>query len=305
MRYVRNFLGTVSMPWHPDFSFDQATFRKSVRVLVSSGMRDLYLFATAGEGYAVTVGQFRQVTEAFADEHAAAGGIDPMIGVVGISLATSLKRVGVAHSLGLRDFQFSLPPWSALTGKETTAVFVAFCDGFPDSRCMHYSLARSGRIVSPRAYGALAVRREGLVATKYGASEPNQVVGMLREAPQLHHFFTQNGCFLGAALGECGFIASVASSNPVRARVFVDAGASGDMDRPPALYAELSALSAALATAIGPGRIDGTHGKVIHQLANPAFPLRLLPPFEGSTDAEFESYRQVMRQQSPQWLPSP
>lgn len=303
MRYSRRFLGTVCVPWHDDDTVDVPTFRASIRTLVTAGMRDLYIFGTAGEGHAVTDEQFRQVTNVFVDEYLASGGVDPMVGVIGTSLATSLDRVRFAHDLGVRDFQFSLPPWAALTERETATVFAAYCDGFADSRFMHYNLLRAGRLVAPQEYAALAARHDNLVATKYGAGEPGQVAGLLAEAPEVRHFFTENGYAVGAPLGECGFIASVASSNPVRAQRYADAGAEANANELALLHAELSGLNAALAATLGPGRIDGTYDKAIHRLVNPDFPLRLLPPFEGASVAEFEAYRSIVSDRYPQWLP--
>ena len=69
MRYSRRFLGTVCVPWHDDDTVDVPTFRASIRTLVTAGMRDLYIFGTAGEGHAVTDEQFRQVTNVFVDEY--------------------------------------------------------------------------------------------------------------------------------------------------------------------------------------------------------------------------------------------
>ena len=47
-----------------------------VRARLAGGIRHLYVFGTAGEGYAVTDSQFHAITSAFADEMRR-GGADP------------------------------------------------------------------------------------------------------------------------------------------------------------------------------------------------------------------------------------
>ena len=54
----------------------------------------------------------------------------------------------VAHALGFRAFQISLPSWQVPTDPEVVAYFESVCGAFPDSTFMHYNTARVGRLVS-------------------------------------------------------------------------------------------------------------------------------------------------------------
>ncbi len=265
-------------------------------------MSDLYLFGTAGEGHAVADDQFRAIVTAFLEVH---GLTRPMVGVIGTSLATSLERVRFAHGLGVRDFQFSLPPWSVLTETETAAVFAAFCDAFPRAgSCTTTCSARAGscsRASTPCWRSATRTSSRSGTAP----AEPAMVAGLLSEAPQLRPFFTENGYYLGARRW-----ASAVSSpprhpatRPGRASTTTPARA-GTTRALAALYTELSGLGDALKDAVGPGRIDGTYDKVIHKLVNPDFPLRMLPPYEGASDAEFRAYREAVETRFPEWLPA-
>jgi dihydrodipicolinate synthase/N-acetylneuraminate lyase len=301
-RYPRTVLGTVCLPWREDGRLDTAMFRRTVAHLVGAGMPDLYVFGTAGEGYAVTDAVFRQVAELFADAMREAGGSPPMVGVVSLSLATVLERIAFCRGLGITTFQFSLPNWAATSDSEMARVFAEICGAFPDCRFLHYNLMRSGRLVQPRHYAELAERHPNLVATKYGGGDPFLISGLMLHAPQLQHFFTEQGYYLGAPLGECALLTSISSSNPARAHEYLQAGAGGDAARFAELYRELCGVLHALLGATGTAYIDGAYDKAIHRLSLPDFPLALLPPYATTTPEQFARYRERMLSEFPQWV---
>ncbi|MBK8086311.1 MAG: dihydrodipicolinate synthase family protein [Devosia sp.] len=302
-RYPRTVLGTVCLPWRDDGSLDEPIFRRTIGNLVAAGLPDLYVFGTAGEGYAVTEATFRQVATVFAETMREAGGAAPMVGVVSLSLATVIERIAFCRTLGIDTFQFSLPNWAATSDTEMRRVFAEICDSFPDCRFLHYNLMRSGRLVRPRDYAELAERHPNLVATKYGGGDPFMISGLMTHAPQLRHFLTEQGYYIGAPLGDCALLGSISTSNPARARQYLEAGASGDAVRFAQLYRELCGVLHALLDAAGTGFIDGAYDKAIHKLSEPDFPLALLPPYESTTEAIFAQYRDRLVERYPEWLP--
>ncbi len=83
-RFPASMLATCVIPWREDFSFDEELFRAEVRLLRDRLTRRLYLFGTAGEGYAVSDRQFQQIVAAFRAEMS--GPQDhPMVGVLSLS----------------------------------------------------------------------------------------------------------------------------------------------------------------------------------------------------------------------------
>ena len=105
------------------YRLDEALFRHEVATLLSAGYSHLYVFGTAGEGYAVDDAQFEQVARVFVDEMRA-GGAEPMVGVISLSLETILERIAFARdNLGVRLFQISLPSWGALEDAEVRTFF--------------------------------------------------------------------------------------------------------------------------------------------------------------------------------------
>jgi dihydrodipicolinate synthase/N-acetylneuraminate lyase len=302
-RYQRTVLATCCLPWREDGRLDEPLFRRTVRGLVAAGLPDLYVFGTAGEGHAVGEDDFRRVVAAFAEEMRAAGG-RPMVGVINLSLRTVLDRIAFAAGLGIGVFQFSLPSWGTLNDRELDRFFAEICGAFPDLAFLHYNLMRGGRLVRPQHYAELAAAHPNLVATKYGAGDPETVAGLLQYAPELRHFFTEPGFYLGAPLGECSFLASIAASNPARAWEYFRAGVDGDAARLADLYRDLAGMMNAIRRAAGGlGLTDGAYDKIIAKVGAPDFPLRLLPPYQGATDEGYRDYLAELAERFPRWLP--
>ncbi len=302
-RYPRTVLGTVCLPWTEAGALDEPVFRRTIANLVAAGLPDLYIFGTAGEGYAVTDAMFRRVATVFAETMRGAGGASPMVGIVSLSLPTMIERIEFCLDAGIDTFQFSLPNWAAVSDAELTRVFAEICGRFPAAKFLHYNLMRSGRLVRPQEYAVLAERHPNLVATKYGGGDPFMISGLLRHAPQLRHFLTEQGYYLGAPLGECALLASISSSNPSRAHEYLESGATGDSATFADLYRELCGVLHALLDAAGTGFIDGAYDKAIHRLSELDFPLRLLPPYETVSEAVFARYRDTLAAEYPEWLP--
>jgi dihydrodipicolinate synthase/N-acetylneuraminate lyase len=121
-RFPSGILATCCIPWDSDWQFAESIFRRAVRKTLAHGTRHIYVFGTAGEGYAVTGGQFDHIVATFVDEMRK-GGAEPMVGVIGLSLGTVLERIRRSRDHGVRQFQFSLPSWGALSDVELYSFF--------------------------------------------------------------------------------------------------------------------------------------------------------------------------------------
>src|SRR4029078_7558698 len=49
--------------------------------------------------------------------------------------------------------------------------------------------------------------------------------------------------------------------------------------------------------------IDGAFEKMLAKFLDPKMPLRLLPPYQGATDAAFEAFLKRVGERLPAWLP--
>jgi dihydrodipicolinate synthase/N-acetylneuraminate lyase len=300
-RYPQTILGTCCVPWREDGTVDEELFRTSIETLAGLGLRDLYVFGTAGEGYAVDDRQFDDVVGIFVDTLDALA-LPPMVGVISLSLSTVIERIERCAALGVELFQLSLPSWGELNDRELSRFFAETCGRFPDLRFLHYNLPRSRRMLTPDEYGKLAAQYDNLVATKNTGAAPATIVALLEQAGQLRHFFTEPGYACASLYGEAGFLISIASVHPGLAREFFEAGVRKDVETLASFSRELADLTAELVAAVGSARIDGAYDKCFNRVHDRRFPLTLLPPYEGATVAEYEQFVAAAGARHPRWL---
>lgn len=304
-RYRQCIMGTCCVPWNEDFTFAEDLFRQQVRMLIRSGIHDLYVFGTAGEGYAVSESQFDRITRVFLDETAQPD-VQPIVGVLSLSLPAVIERIERAKAMGARRFQLSLPSWGALNDPELAAFFRETCGRFPDCEFMHYNLMRTKRLLTPAEYGELEDRHPNLVAAKNSSSDPGFIAGLLTSAPRMQHFIGELGFVHGARLGECGLLISLAAIQPALAARYVQAAWNRDDATLAPLVTELEAIRTQMKTVVARhAHMDGAYDKLICKLHDPRFPLRLLPPYSAIPDSEFDAFANFVRTQYPRWMPEP
>ncbi len=279
-------LGTAVVPWTERHEFDEDRFGRQVHTIARGLTRHLYVFGSAGEGYAVTERQFDQITRAFW-RSAQEAGVSPMVGIISLSLPTVIERIERSRALGFRAFQLSLPSWGALNDRELDAFFAETCGRFPDCAFHHYHLLRTKRLLTSVEYRRLAAAHPNFVAVKASSPDPAVVADLLTVAPRLRFFLTELAYAVARRTHEVGLLVSLASIHPDRARAFV----AGDDAHRSADVAEFIAMGATL-QALGAGRyhMDGAFDKMLFRMSDPTFPLRLLPPYASATEEDFAHF---------------
>jgi dihydrodipicolinate synthase/N-acetylneuraminate lyase len=291
-RFPRVLLATCPIPWNADGRWNAALFRRTVRHLVKTLTPHVYIFGTAGEGYAVTERQFRAITRVFVDEMNRCGGT-PMLGVITLSLATMLERIAFAHALGVREFQISLPSWGALDDTELDRFFAAVCARFPDTRLLHYNLARARRVLTGADYARLSGKHPNLVAVKMGGEDLEALTEVARAAPSLRCFFTEFAFISLRDTLDCGLLCALGVCDPVLARLLFDGSEPERRRLEPVFRGIHRSVKAALA---GGAHMDGAYDKMYVKLHFPEFPLRLLPPYSSGNDDQFAHFRAGCRE---------
>lgn len=296
---------SIVCPWDNRDRLDEPIFRRAIRHALSSDFRQIYVFGTAGEGYAVDSARFRRVADVLRDETAGTDA-EPMVGVIGLSTANVVERLGAAHELGFRAFQVSLPSWSVLDDHEVVAYLEAVCGAFPDSRFMHYNTARVGRLVTGVLYQELVARIPNLVATKTMTADLGTVAGVVRDAPELMHFLTEQSIAYGALFGEVALLGTFGALAPSQSWALLRAAQEGRHADAAAIGSWFERLNH---TVFDPlmvdRRVDGAYDKTIERLA-PAmadFPLRMLSPYRTVAESEFEAARERLREAFPELDP--
>lgn len=288
-RYPRALLGTCVLPWKADGTCDEPLFRATVRHAVGHLGPRHYIFGTAGEGYAVTEGQFAAIGRIFAEEMLAAGGV-PMVGVISLALGTVQERIAAALEWGVREFQISLPSWGALADEEMDAFFAATCGRFPEAKFLHYNLARARRVLTGADYTRLAGRHPNLVAIKMGGDNVPVLrdVATAAQAAGVRCFLTEFGFHALAEETGCGLLCALGACEPGLARRWFAASRAERVALEPVFRGLHAAAKAALA---GGTYLDGAYDKLYARLHFPDFPLALLPPYRGATLEQFEHFR--------------
>ncbi len=286
-RYPPVILATCPIPWTERDEFDDSLFSRVVVRLVKDFTPHVYLFGTAGEGYAVTDRQYKAILRTFRETLPAAA--EPMIGIISLSLGTIVERIALGREMDFRSFQLSLPSWGALTDLETDRFFAETCGRFPDCHFLHYNLARSKRLLDGNAYARLAHAHPNLVAVKMGGENTQAFSDILTKAPTLQCFFTEFGYAAMRDTHECGLLAALSASNHRKGIAYHDA-------RGPQLAVlaeEFRAVHRALKSAIDPTvtHIDGAYDKLLLKAEFSDFPLRLLPPYSYPDDSAFSRFQ--------------
>ncbi len=300
-RYPPCILATCCVPWNEDGSLAEEIFRREIRNLLANLTRHIYLFGTAGEGYAVTDKQFDHIARVFSEETNQPD-VQGMIGVISLSLPTMIGRIERAREMGIHTFQISLPSWGALTDGELKRFFKEICGRFPDCAFLHYNLLRTKRLVTPDEYAALANEHPNLVATKNSTDSMERIQALMTKAPQLQHFFTETGFAYGSLIAECGLLISIASIHFAEAKRYFEAGRRRDSASLFSAQRELTEMVGDLvALGRGEAHMDGTYDKVFCKIHDPEFPLRLLPPYAGFSDETFRTIVAMIQNKYPRW----
>lgn len=301
-RYPSCILATCCVPWDDQGRFAEAIFRRGVRSMLAAGTKHLYVFGTAGEGYAVTDPQFDQIVAAFAEEMRQ-GSAEPMVGVINLSLGTILDRIERCRRRGVRHFQISVPSWGALSDGELVEFFRQVCGRFRDCQFIHYNLPRTKRLVTGKEYGRLAEEHANLVATKNCGDSMAHIQSLLEHASQLQHFLSETGYVYGSLFSECGLLASFITSWPKMQALWV-AGQRRDFVTLAELQRECNIVMRTLLEAVPDNRIDGAYDKLFEKMHDEEFPLRLLPPYAGPSETEYRAFVRLLRERLPDWVPS-
>ena len=91
-RYPQAILVSCEIPWDKQENLMEDLFRREVLQTLENGFNHLYVFGTAGEGYAVDTSRFRQIVQIFYEE-TRGDNVHPMVGGIGLSTANIVERV--------------------------------------------------------------------------------------------------------------------------------------------------------------------------------------------------------------------
>jgi dihydrodipicolinate synthase/N-acetylneuraminate lyase len=301
-RYRQGVLAACCVPWDENSSLLKDVFRRHIRFVLDRGFRDVYIFGTAGEGYAVDMKRFEQVVAVFAEETNRPG-VQAQVGVIALSTAHAIERLRIAHASGFRSFQISLPPWGKVDDDEMMRYFEDVCGAFPDSLFLHYNVRRSQRMLTGSDYRRIADRVPNLAATKITSANVYDPIDLMRCVPDLQHFFLEQIYPIGALHGPCSLLSSMGVVLPAKTMQLFEFGRQKRFGELFALWREYMAVSYAILQPLeGTARMDGAYDKLCARIVDGEMPLRLLSPYIGFGEHEYQLCSQIARTRFHEWL---
>jgi dihydrodipicolinate synthase/N-acetylneuraminate lyase len=276
-------LATCVLPWDDHLRFLEAEFREHVRLLAAHVTPHIYVFGTAGEGYALTGTQFRDIASVFWDE-AQARDVTPMLGVISNSLGAIIERVEFGLQTGFRQFQLSFPSWGAVSDTELDTFFRETCGRFGDAQFLHYNIPRGRRVLTGAEYARIGARYPNLAAVKFSSSDAAVVRELVTGCGELQCFLTEPAYVLARQYAACGLLVSLSGARLGLPQEFADA-TGPELQRLGELAYQIDDLLERCFRETCPGaHMDGAYEKVLARAHGARLPLRLLPPFQGATE---------------------
>jgi dihydrodipicolinate synthase/N-acetylneuraminate lyase len=302
VRYHQAILVSCEIPWDNQEQLLEDLFRQQVRRTLARGFNNLYIFGTAGEGYAVDAPRFQRIVEIFHEETRGEN-IFPQVGVIGLSSATVRERIAFAYGLGFRFFQISLPSWGALNDSELLKFFVDVCGAFPEARFLHYNLLRAKRLLTAQDYRRIADAVPNLAATKNTGTTVASTAQLMKLTPEIQHFFGETMFPTASLHGTCSLLSSFAPMFPTRSKELFEYAKTGQIEK---LFRFQKEYLDAVEDIIAPLRrkplMDGAYDKVLVRLGGIEMPLRLLSPYESFSEEDFEECRTILHSRYSHWL---
>jgi dihydrodipicolinate synthase/N-acetylneuraminate lyase len=301
-RYPQAILISCEIPWDEQERLLEELFRREIRMVLHH-FNHLYIFGTAGEGYAVDTARFQQIVSIFYEETRGSN-IFPMVGVIALSTATIVERITYAYQVGFRTFQISLPAWGALNNVEVMTFFKDVCGAFPDCQFLHYNLPRAQRVLEAPDYRRLIEVIPNLVATKNTGGGMARAAALMKEAAELQHFFGEGNFPHGCLYGECSLLASFGPMSPHKSWELFEAGRTRNLLSLFQLQKEFhDMLMDVLGPCLSEGRIDGAYDKMLVRLGGlEEMPLRLLSPYQGFSEEQYQECKRILHDRYPHWL---
>ena len=301
-RYHQAILVSCEIPWDNRERLIEDVFRQEVRTTLAHGFSNLYVFGTAGEGYAVDTARFREIVRLFREETSAPG-VFPQVGVIGLSTANVVERLTFAYDQGFRAFQISLPCWGALNDVEMMRFFTDVCGAFPEAKFLHYNLPRAKRVLTAQDYRRIVDSVPNLAATKNTATNMTSTAELIRATPELQHFFGETMFPVGCLHGECSLLSSFGPMIPKRTHQLFEYGRTLQVEKLFRFQKEyLAMVDAILKPMRTKDLMDGAYDKLLVRLGGVPMPLRLLSPYESFSEEVFEQCSKILHEQYPDWL---
>jgi hypothetical protein len=149
-------------------------------------------------------------------------------------------------------------------------------------------------LVDGALYRQVVERVPNLVATKTMTSDLAVVAGVVRDAPELMHFLTEQSLAYGGLFGEVALLGTFAALAPEQSWALLDAVQNGRHAQAAEIGSWFERLNHTIFDPLMVDRrVDGAYDKTIEKLSKgmAGFPLRMLSPYRTVSEHEFDDAR--------------
>ncbi|MDR3644124.1 MAG: dihydrodipicolinate synthase family protein [Clostridia bacterium] len=301
-RFPSNPIALATLPWKKDWSFDKEAFAREVEMLQSKKIFTIYYGCTAGEGYALTNTQYREITSFFAD---IMKGYEypPMVSVISTSMAEMIERVEMIKSYGIHDIMFTLPSWGTLRPSEVGLFLHGLMDAHPDCRFLHYNNSLRSKVrLYAEDYEKYAKEIPNFVAVKQALATPLDVRLMAERDVPLQEFYMEYLYTYACMFSNPSYLVSMLCINYDKAIEYYEAGQRKDFKKLTQMDMQIQKASDVFDKALPHERIDGAYDKLFTKMHIPEFSKELYPPYEGVSDQEYEGLLAALKTELPDWF---
>ena len=289
-RYDNTILATACIPWDEDNNFIKPLFKRQIEHLINNGITHIYLFGTAGEGYAINNQQFEEIVSYFSslmeDDN-----LYPMVGLIELSPFRMEEKLNIAYKYGIRDFQFSLPSWHKLSYDEIVTFMDYLLLRHNDCNFLCYNLARTKRFIEPLELITLAKKYNNLVAVKYTRLTDEDINIFKNNDTPLQLFLTENNFAKLSNHISCSLLLSIGNLDLNIAHEFFNYVKENNQEKVDYYCEKFNSLRSTMKAGLNGVYIDGAYDKLYVKYVLEQFPLKMLAPYNYVSEDLFKIFK--------------
>ncbi|MCK5811822.1 MAG: dihydrodipicolinate synthase family protein [Clostridiales bacterium] len=294
-RYEDIILATACIPWNDKYEFQKQSFAKQINNLIDNGITHIYLFGTAGEGYAVNHKQFEEIVSYYA-KLMDSKSLQTMVGLIDLSPQRMQEKINIAKKYGITDFQFSLPSWQEVSDVEIRSLMDELLGKNRDCNFLLYNLTRVKRFLPAKLLIQLANEYENFIAVKHTRLSDEDIEVLSNEETPLQFFLTENNFAKLSEYTDCSLLISIGNLDLSMIKQFQIAVKNHDKELVSSYLEKINTIHTKMKEIITGPYIDGAYDKLYVKYNINDFSTRLLPPYQSPPLEQILLFEQMVKE---------
>lgn len=297
----------VTLSWHEDYSFDEASFRENLKRLSRHKVAGIYTTGSTGEFYVLDWPEFKNMVDVFF-EVVGPTGLPTQVGCCADDTRDVLRMVEYAAGKGAGGAQITLPYWMKLTDQEMLQFFKDVYTAVPDLPLIHYNIPRTKHFLTGPDYVRVLEVAPSLIGVKFtfAANHFGDLQHATQLTPGLSYFVSENVLVSAMQVGARGCYSSLVCTNPDFMLKLFDLAEAGSWDEALEAQSLIVRFFRELGEQmekLGLGGMDPVADKGM-AVASGLFVghQRTRPPYIGWSDDGVRSVRQFLQERYPMFV---